>query len=373
MANQIVHGPKPQVAHDALASKMWLDSPRRGENSLCPVVKYKPQEFNVVENLVLALADDPSLEDRFHYLKIRKCGYTTFEAVTALARHLGIPSAKIRYAGLKDEDGITEQTVAIEEKLGREQLESFNHNFRIADDRFIALQFYGVGNDPIEIGRLNGNGFRIVVRNLDAAQAKAFDDHIKFEACFLNYYDTQRFGVPRGPKTTHLIGKALLENEFEQALGHLRRSASPESVDALAYEGEPSRFFEELDARTTSFYKSSYASHEWNSELSGLLAQLFPHGRRRVEFEGIGFSFLSYQKELLEFASRHRRLPYRKYYGESDFGYRATVIQTQISCGTLEEDDAFPGKARCELSFFLPSGCYATMCVKQLFGFRDLQ
>lgn len=373
MADQIVHGLKPQAGHDALASKMWLDCPPSGDDTICPVVKYRPQEFNVVENLVLALAGEPSLEDRFHYLKIRKCGYTTFEAVTALARHLGIPSAKIRYAGLKDEDGITEQTVAIEEKLGREQLDSFNHNFRVSDERFIVLQFYGVGNDPIEIGRLNGNGFRIMVRNLDASQAKAFDDHIKFEACFLNYYDTQRFGVPRGPKTTHLIGKALLENEFEQALGHLRRSASPESVDALAYDGEPGRFFEELDARTTSFYKSSYASHEWNSELSGLLAQSFPHGRRSVEFDGIGFAFLSYQKDLLEFASRHRRLPYRKYYGESDFGYRATVIQTQITCGALEEDDAFPGKARCELSFFLPSGCYATMCVKQLFGFRDLQ
>lgn len=45
---------------------------------------------------------------------------------------------------------------------------------------------------------------------------------------------------------------------------------------------------------------------------------------------------------------------------------RNLIVTTTVFPLSLEEDDAHPDKFKIEISFFLPTGCYATMLIKQI-------
>lgn len=95
------------------------------------------------------------------------------------------------------------------------------------------------------------------------------------------------------------------------------------------------------------------------------------------EIEEVPFTFLPNTDRVRDVLAASPDLPYsRLTFDEDGIGHRdstrPTVIQTQMAFGGVGPDEFHPGCCLVEARFFLPSGCYATAAVRQLFGHEDL-
>jgi tRNA pseudouridine13 synthase len=338
-----------------------------------PVVKHQPADFVVRENMVVRLTEQDTAKQQ--YLLLRKCGYTTMEAVRLVAGRLGLLSTEVTYGGLKDEDGITEQLVALPANSVPEDVRDTGWTVAAEGGRWLELRHYGYGADPLRIGRLEGNGFRVVVRNLAEDAAARLSGERKLTTFFLNYYDTQRFGVPGGPKRTHHVGAAILADRWDDALRELAGLRAPESASAQAWRDDPRDYFTALDPRTTSFYLAAHSSGQWNELLAARVGEACGGEDTTVTVDGIGYRYATSPAAATRVLAAATTLPYTRYEfvdgtpvpAES---HRTSVVQTAISVGPVEEDHAHDGRFCVELRFFLPSGCYATAAIRQLLSYR---
>ncbi|SDT80594.1 tRNA pseudouridine(13) synthase TruD [Actinoplanes derwentensis] len=331
-----------------------------------PILKYAPADFVVQESLVVDLIDGDADQ---HYLLLRKRGYTTMEAIRLVAEHFGLASTDVTYGGLKDEDGITQQVIAV--PAGAVTGEGWRLD--TDPDRSLEVLPYGAGREELQIGGLEGNAFRIVLRNLDEARATALADARKITLFYLNYYDTQRFGVPAGPKRTHLVGSAILAGDWDQALSELIGLNAPESASAAAWTGRPADFFAGLDWRTTSFYLAADASYQWNETLREVTGKAALDELFDLTVDGLEYRYVRSTEAAVAVLGTAAALPYSRHTirdGElvTRISHRSTVVQTTIAVGASEPDDRLPGRYRVHLRFFLPSGSYATAAIRQLLG-----
>ncbi|MFJ9378732.1 tRNA pseudouridine(13) synthase TruD [Streptomyces sp. NPDC101455] len=334
-----------------------------------PVLKAVPEDFVVRE--VMALPERSAEEPSHTYLNLRKKGFTTFEALALVAQHLGVPADSVSAAGLKDEDGVTEQMISVAADVPSERLDAFNGNWSPGSGRWLTLGRAGRGARPVGIGELLGNAFLLTLRGLDAEQCTRLRAVPRGEACvlFANYYDTQRFGVAGGPKVTHLIGQALINEDPGMALALLRTSGSHEGDLALRHTGGAEEFFAGLDQRVPAFYRTAYSSYLWNHRLARLLEQYAPDVEQ-VERDGLGYTFPRTPRALLGLLAEQGEMEYDKWRWSDGallrtVSRRPTVLQTLVGVRKVESDDLFHGMWRCEVTFMLPSGCYATNMVSQ--------
>jgi tRNA pseudouridine13 synthase len=331
------------------------------------VLKHRPADFLVKEVLVTEQNGDESSPQR--YLLLRKAGYTTMEAVRLIAERFGLPSTEITYAGLKDEDGVTEQLVAVP----TEPTAAGWGELGTGSDRWMTLTHSGFGATPLRVGRLEGNAFRVVVRNLSERLALALGNTAKINHFFLNYYDTQRFGVPGGPKRTHLVGQAILDGRWDVARRELIDLGAPESRLAQRWQGKAEQFFRELDPRNAAFYLAAHASARWNAELREIVTRIGGADRVDIDIDGLPYTYLASARQVHQVLGAASELPYQRFSfhdGEitSQSSPRPTVVQTVVAVEEPGPDEFRPGRFRAGLSFFLPSGCYATAAVRQLIG-----
>jgi tRNA pseudouridine13 synthase len=344
-----------------------------------PILKYMPEDFAVREVLQLILSNPDGA--RYRYLVLKKCGFTTREAIPLVAELFGVPPVAVTYAGLKDEDAITEQYLAIACAEGRPDPAlpwSFNDG-NVA--RWFTLSLHGHGAMPLQIGALDGNIFLITVRNIEAGLAERLQltwgagSTASFP--ILNYYDVQRFGVPHGPKRSHYVGEHILAGRWPDAIRELAALNAAESRAALEWEGDPAAFFREMDPRAVVFYLSAFASAQWNRALSATIAAALADGYRDMRVDGLDFRLVCDPARLHELSACAPWLPYKRYgwdQGRITEGAsnRATVVQTSITTGPFEPDRFHPGRLAWQLQFFLPSGCYATAVVRQLLTLSEL-
>ncbi|MBI6548487.1 tRNA pseudouridine(13) synthase TruD [Xenorhabdus lircayensis] len=310
----------------------------------------------------------PSIEKQIWHFQLRKEGMTTSEAITNIANILAIPESHIGYAGLKDEDGVTSQRISIRSLSQDVDISAINARLDMTSGKWLALHEVGCFEENIKIGQLVGNSFRIVIRNLDKLIAHALAKQSSHNHAFINYYDTQRFGVPGGPSTTHLIGQAFHHGEWEKALSLICQSASPEAQAAQKWWGKPAHFFHQLDPRRLSFYYASYGSYQWNH----LVAQEFlrHHEGLQVMRSSIPYILPNTYSDVMAFAAATPWYPFTRVEivnGEKaeKQSLRPTIVHTYIKIIDLSEDHEFPDRSSLTVEFFLPSGCYATMAICQ--------
>lgn len=134
----------------------------------------------------------------------------TPDAVKIVSRTLGV---KVSYAGIKDAEGSTCQFITIKCRPGRK----FRKFYEFLDGK-ITLFFQGIVDSVLRRGYLEGNYFEVSLEGLVKDDLEILRElrELRERITFLNYYGYQRFGVRR--PMTHLIGKALLENDVEKAL-----------------------------------------------------------------------------------------------------------------------------------------------------------
>jgi len=336
------------------------------------VLKHKNTDFLVDE--VISIQYCKICDDAYGIFRLIKSGATSFEAVDRLARFFNIPTKAIGYAGLKDEDAVTNQHISIPVAMmpNINTINRFNHENE-NNDSYINILHLGYSMKNIRIGTATGNSLTIMARNLEhnlSQILKPLGGKNKVRVCFPNFYDTQRFGLPNGPKMTHLVGKYLLNRDYEKAFSTLKEVESLDNSVINEYMGDPKIFFSKLDERKLSFYFNSYASSVFNEQLNSLMDKIGDVFLHTVS--GISYNLAKKITTFDGIESSNKALEYNSDSINSEgvlvhsISSRPAVLQCYINIGNYMEDECYDNKIALPVSFFMPAGAYATMVLRQL-------
>lgn len=334
-------------------------------------IKHINEDFQVTEVSLM-----PSFiskgKRKFTYIWLQKSGFTTFEALEQIKLFFKLSFEDVCSQGLKDEDAITEQLISIKKILKEKDIVVFNkkHKFK---NRFSKIKFVmGHGEKPIKERALHGNAFKIVVRNLNSTIADNLSNYVHNhkQLYFINYYDNQRFGMPGGPYNTHMIGKAIVGNNWKQAYEQLKitnnitQGAELKAKDISDYK----KVFDVMNPKKVSFFVSAYNSFLWNSQTS-LLIEKNTKSKKFI-FKNVGKLYLPtntvFQCPHICEAGGFELIP-ENFLVKPKPNKRNLLVATNMYAHDLESDDLHKSKMKITLSFYLPTGSYATMIIKQLF------
>lgn len=331
-------------------------------------IKCKNEDFQVTEVSLM-----PSLPSRkphyFTYFLLQKSGYTTFDALEYIKNFFKLKFSDVASQGLKDEDAITEQLLSVKKILNKKAIVAFNKKYGKGEKHLRIKHIIGRGNEPVKERMLHGNSFRIVIRNLEHNVADNFLSHLAAHRhhYFINYYDNQRFGMPGGPYNTHLIGRAIVEKRWKRAFNHIKITNNV-SLDFRKDTSNHKKFFKTINPKKISFFISSYNSFLWNKHVSSLIKE--GAKSRKHYFENVGHLYLpvkySFQCPLICEANGYEFVE-KTFITKPKAYSRNIVVGTTIYVNDLENDELHKGRKKLTVSFFLPTGSYATMIVKQIF------
>jgi len=146
--------------------------------------KVAPEDFVVVEEELYP----PAGTGDHTWLRVRKRGLSTLQAVERLARFLGRRERDFGFAGMKDAFAVTEQWLSLEH-LDPERVA------RLTLDGLEVIEVTRHGN-KLRPGHLRGNRFDILLRGLGAESLPALATNLDSLARLgvPNYFGEQRFG-----------------------------------------------------------------------------------------------------------------------------------------------------------------------------------
>ncbi|GAB6135748.1 tRNA pseudouridine(13) synthase TruD [Thermococcus prieurii] len=168
-------------------------------------IKALPEDFVVIEEPLPQIFEGR----RYAVFLLKKRNWDTMAVIKEIAKRAGISHREIGFAGTKDRHAVTYQYISVPAKA-KEKVES-------VQIRDVELRFVSYGRF-IKLGHLLGNRFRIIVRDVgeDAFEmTKEIIRELRGKGGFPNYFGYQRFGERR--VVNHLIGKLLLQGEFEES------------------------------------------------------------------------------------------------------------------------------------------------------------
>lgn len=166
-------------------------------------IKERTEDFGV-EELPLYT---PSGEGEHTFFEIRKTGMSTFEAIRAIAKALGVPANRIGYAGLKDAQATTCQVLSV-------------HG--VPPNAITALDLPNVQvmwaerhRNKLKIGHLHGNRFTVRIRGVEESALPACQSILDVLVLrgVPNYYGPQRFGQ-RGESAR--LGRAVVQKDAKE-------------------------------------------------------------------------------------------------------------------------------------------------------------
>ena len=180
--------------------------------------KIEPEDF-IVEELPLY---EPSRAGTHTFFAIRKRNLSTLEAINRIARVLQVPTRDFGYAGLKDKNAVTTQTLSVEGVLPERVL-------RI-EDPAIEVLWAEQHAHKLRVGHLRGNRFEITVRDVPQnclSTIKTSMERLATEGV-PNRFGVQRFG---NRNDSHLIGQALMKSEWETVVRYMLADNTPQTND----------------------------------------------------------------------------------------------------------------------------------------------
>jgi tRNA pseudouridine13 synthase len=153
------------------------------------------------------------IKNRYLLCVLVKRNWDTFLALKIVARQLGISTKRVQFAGIKDAKAVTAQHVTVED-VSAEEIQKVQ-----AKD----IEIYPIGyfHSKISSYYLLGNHFHITIRAISQSKPKIEDRITKTieELAAIggapNFFGHQRFGTTR--PITHLVGRALIQQNFEKA------------------------------------------------------------------------------------------------------------------------------------------------------------
>lgn len=177
--------------------------------------KIASEDF-IVEELPLY---DPSREGTHTFFAIQKRNVSTLEAINRIARELHVPSRDFGYAGLKDKNAVTTQTLSVEGVPPERVLK--------IEQPAIEVLWAERHRHKLKVGHLRGNRFQITVRDLAQDHLSAIKTVMERLATggAPNRFGAQRFG---NKNDSHLIGKALIKSEWETVVRYMLTDDTPQ-------------------------------------------------------------------------------------------------------------------------------------------------
>ncbi|WP_013335060.1 tRNA pseudouridine(13) synthase TruD [Gloeothece verrucosa] len=338
-------------------------------------VKHTPKDFLVKEVSLF-----PKLCDRedatYTYIWVEKVGYTTFEVQRIICQYFDLNPKDVSAQGLKDEDGITLQTISVRKHLNQNDVLRFNNQHINRPGICTIKEILGYGKKTVTPKALHGNTFTVTVRSVavELADKIAETFHLNNDFEFINYYDLQRFGLPGGPYNAHLIGELIIQGNWKSALAEFccTKNITPELEANLPTNQSEENcrhfFLNQVGYKLVSFFISSYNSNIWNQKVSNFLKELsylntkdLPElelGKLQIPTTNITQIPLYLSIDAFQLKEEGNLVTSKK--------NRLLVVPTKIYCQEPESDEFHPGKVKLSMSFFLPTGSYATMLLKQI-------
>ena len=387
-------------------------------------LKQTPDDFRVEE----LTGAKPDGDGPFAFYRLHKVGWTTPDALQAIARRWDLRFNQFGYGGLKDRHADTTQYLTILHGPPR----NLSH-------QRIDLTYLGRRYEPYNSRDITANRFAVAVRALseaDEAHLRAMADEVA--GCGVpNYFDDQRFGSVTADG--RFVAKEMVAGRFEEALklalvseyefdkaeqkqekrvlrehwgdwpackaklpkGHARSIVSYLCDHPTNFKGAVARLRPELQG----LYLSAYQSELWNRTLARWLTAHFPADALGCIQQHRGP--LPVPKSVpAEVGDRWNRLllplasPRLKPDTAADWWPHLEAVLTEeeltlkqlkipgldkpffskgerFAClrpaGMTAEpgaDELNRGKRKVTLRFDLPRGAYATMIVKRLTGER---
>ncbi|MDP3882135.1 MAG: tRNA pseudouridine(13) synthase TruD [Nanoarchaeota archaeon] len=370
-----------------------------GENYVCSI----SNSLFAFENAKVDLGK-LDCDDRRNFLTcdLEKIGLDHFHTFSIVGKKLGKLPHELGYAGTKDKCAWTCQRISI-----------FNPNIRLIKDfssSGIILKNFRWAKHKIKVGDLEGNRFRVVLRDVDKEAIKILN-RVRNTKGFPNFFGMQRFGSLRRDNVR--IGKLILQQKFEDAVfAYLVGFGEKESdevkiakkklksdknlVEAIKYFPEKLRTEHGVLRYLSSHPKDWIGALKLFDEKSLLMicqsvqSQLFNDILERAIEEGINLNnqkinLIGYNSNFspgevgrierevlkehgLEFKSFNTSsLPFLSLKGSS----RQAFFEVKDLIVETGEDELFLPSKKIILSFILDSGSYATTLLEQFFILRE--
>jgi tRNA pseudouridine13 synthase len=163
-------------------------------------IKSSPEQFFVSEILREKSLDKISSSGSYTVYKLKKQGIDTNHALSDIFTKYGL---RLKALGLKDANATTEQYVC--------DMTTRRSTNTLVTNRY-TLEKIGLLQKPLTKKDMIGNHFKIKIEDADFTKISQFNQQDKI----LNFFGYQRFGSRR--PVSHLIGKAILQKNFDHAV-----------------------------------------------------------------------------------------------------------------------------------------------------------
>jgi tRNA pseudouridine13 synthase len=138
---------------------------------------------------------------------LQKKNWDTHQAIKAVSGALGLGRKRSSVAGTKDRCAVTTQLVSF---------------YRVAPERVMSVKIKDISflgawysDDPIEMGDLMGNRFKIRIVGSEENPKRVNEIWEDLNGHIPNYFGPQRFG---NRKNTGIVGKYIVERDFQSAV-----------------------------------------------------------------------------------------------------------------------------------------------------------
>jgi len=177
-------------------------------NGIGGKIRVVPEDFQVSEIISQRAQNSINAKEGYAVYKLKKKKIDTNHALSDVFRKKGI---RLKSLGLKDASAITEQFVCSGNK--GKTIENFS------TEKY-TLEKIGFAKKPLSKKDMISNHFKIKISDC-SDDLSTFAEYDKI----LNFYGYQRFGSKR--PVTHLIGKAILQRDFNKAVELILSFTSP--------------------------------------------------------------------------------------------------------------------------------------------------
>ena len=310
-------------------------------------------------------------------LKIRKKDLATWDAIEILAKFLNCSSRDFGYAGLKDKNAMTVQSISVHRKY-EEKLKSFQHeNLKILETTY--------HNNKIKVGHLKGNKFFIRLKRVGAIEKRKIEEALGLIVTngIPNYFGFQRFGIDGD---NYKKGKDIIDGKLKEKRRNLKQMyinayqsylfnswlSKRIEISKLIEAFEPKEIYQRLNLPLDVVKQMKKQKHPFKL-ITGDLLSHYPFGKI--------FTIEDLDEESQKFNDRDRvptgLLSGKRVKNSVDLAYE---IEKEFEAHTGEDGARrfawiFPedissnykeDKNWMELQFYLPKGSYATEVIAEI-------
>ena len=310
-------------------------------------------------------------------LKIRKKDLATWDAIEILAKFLNCSSRDFGYAGLKDKNAMTVQSISVHRKY-EEKLKSFQHeNLKILETTY--------HNNKIKVGHLKGNKFFIRLKRVGAIEKRKIEEALGLIVTngIPNYFGFQRFGIDGD---NYKKGKDIIDGKLKEKRRNLKQMyinayqsylfnswlSKRIEISKLIEAFEPKEIYQRLNLPLDVVKQMKKQKHPFKL-ITGDLLSHYPFGKI--------FTIEDLDEESQKFNDRDRvptgllsgkrvknsvdlayeiEKEFEAHTGEDGVRRFAWIFPEDISSNYKED------KNWMELQFYLPKGSYATEVIAEI-------